>query len=223
MPRTRARHALRPMGGLALAAGLFLMLLLVWASMRAGLDQRIDDRLLLALRRTGRPDLAAAPARFAIFMHDVTVLGGGRLLTLLVIGAVGLFVVRRAAGSALVLVLAAYSGSRLVNVMKAAVRRVRPDLVTHLVSEDTFSFPSAHAANSALVFLTIAALATRHEADGTTRRYAMAVAIIMTLLIGVSRVYLGVHWPSDVLAGWCFGAGWATLWLVVAERLLPSR
>lgn len=217
-----ARDALPPLGGLALAAGLFLLVLLVWGSVRAGLDRGIDDRILLFFRQPGRPDLSAAPPWFDILMRDVTVLGGGRVLTLLVTGAAGLFIVRRSAGSALLLAAAAYSGSTVVNVIKGLVRRVRPDIVTQFVTERTFSFPSAHAANSSLVFLTIAALATRLEADIATRRYTMAVAIMTTLLVGTSRVYLGVHWPTDVAAGWCFGAGWAALWLIVAERLLPA-
>lgn len=221
--RGRGSDAPLPLGGLALAAGLLMLALLVWGSVRAGLDSGIDDRILLFFRQPGHPDLSAAPRSFDILMRDVTVLGGGRVLTLLLSGAVGLFLVRRAAASALLLAVAAYTGSTIVNIIKQQVGRVRPDIVTQLVTERTFSFPSAHAANSSIVFLTLAALATRLEADANTRRYAMAVAIVMTLLVGTSRVYLGVHWPTDVLAGWCFGAGWAALWLAIAERVLPSH
>jgi undecaprenyl-diphosphatase len=82
------------------------------------------------------------------------------------------------------------------------------------------SFPSGHAANSALVYLTIAALLTSIERDARARAYIVVTAIALTLCIGLSRLYLGVHWPSDVAAGWALGAGWAVLWRIASARFI---
>jgi undecaprenyl-diphosphatase len=96
------------------------------------------------------------------------------------------------------------------------MERPRPELVSHLVEVQTSSFPSGHATLSAVVYLTIGALLAREQKSRRTRLYVMTVAILMALLIGCSRVYLGVHWPTDVLAGWAIGSGWAMLCWIAA-------
>jgi undecaprenyl-diphosphatase len=90
--------------------------------------------------------------------------------------------------------------------------------VPHLVDVTSTSFPSGHATDSALVYLTLAALLARTVPERVLRLYLIGIAILLTLLIGSSRVYLGVHWPSDVVAGWTLGAAWA-----LASSLLYSR
>ena len=107
--------------------------------------------------------------------------------------------------------------------LKLFFARPRPDIVTHLVNTYSTSFPSGHAMNSAIVYLTLGALLARAEGDRTVRIYLMAVPLLLTLLIGFSRIYLGVHWPSDVLAGWCVGATWAILCSWVARTLQRRR
>ena len=120
-------------------------------------------------------------------------------------------------------IFASLTGGAILSVaLKAIFVRARPDLVPHLVVVDTSSFPSGHAMNSAIVFLTLGALLTRTQKDRAVRVYLIAVSILLTLLVGISRVYLGVHWPTDVIAGWIVGAAWATLCLTVA-RLLQER
>ncbi|TIX02284.1 MAG: phosphatase PAP2 family protein, partial [Mesorhizobium sp.] len=102
------------------------------------------------------------------------------------------------------------------------IDRPRPELVSHLVSETSLSFPSGHAMLSAVTYLTLGSLASRFLNGQTTKIYVLSLAVLTTLLVGISRVYLGVHWPSDVLAGWCAGFAWAMLcWL--AARLLQRR
>jgi len=101
-------------------------------------------------------------------------------------------------------------------VLKDIMDRPRPDLVSHLVDVQTSSFPSGHATLSAVVYLTIGALLAREQPSRGLRFYVMAVAILATMLIGCSRVYLGVHWPTDVLAGWAIGSAWAMLWWIAA-------
>ncbi len=97
--------------------------------------------------------------------------------------------------------------------------RPRPDLVSHLAEVQSASFPSGHAMVSAVAYLTIGTLLARAHKKRSTKIIVMTYAIILTLLIGISRVYLGVHWPTDVLAGWALGAAWAALWWLLAWQL----
>ena len=101
--------------------------------------------------------------------------------------------------------------------------RARPELVQHLVEVTNASFPSGHAMNSAITYLTLGALLARTEKSTAIRIYLIALAILLTLTIGFSRVYLGVHWPSDVIAGWCLGGAWAVLCSLAARTLQRRR
>ncbi|HEX8365674.1 MAG TPA: phosphatase PAP2 family protein [Allosphingosinicella sp.] len=109
--------------------------------------------------------------------------------------------------------------------LKALFMRPRPDVVAHLVDVTSTSFPSGHATNSAVVYLTLGALLARTQTSRRVRAYLMAVAIALTLTltVGFSRVYLGVHWPTDVVAGWCVGAAWATSCGLLARFLQRRR
>lgn len=129
--------------------------------------------------------------------------------------------IRRPA-TALFVFVAVAGGQVLSSLLKFEVDRPRPDLVSHLVNETSFSFPSGHAMLSAITYLTLGSLAARFLPDRATKVFLLALAVLVTVLVGTSRVYLGVHWPSDVLAGWCAGFAWAMLcWL--AARLLQRH
>jgi membrane-associated phospholipid phosphatase len=143
---------------------------------------------------------------------NLTALGSVTVLTVVTIAAVGLLLVQRLWLTALATAAACWSGGWAVTLVKNEVSRQRPTLVPHWVDVHNASFPSGHAAGSALVYLTIAALATQVLRDAAARRYVLALAILLVGAIGISRVVLGVHWPSDVLAGWCFGTLWALAW-----------
>jgi undecaprenyl-diphosphatase len=104
-------------------------------------------------------------------------------------------------------------------VLKAAFERPRPDLVPHGSYVSTASFPSGHSMMAAVVYLTLGALLARVEPDRRVKVFILTAAVLLALLVGVSRVYLGVHWPTDVLAGWTVGAGWALLFWLVARAL----
>jgi undecaprenyl-diphosphatase len=210
------------LGGLAVAALLLFVMLKLGSELLEGEGAAFDRAILLVLRVPGHPDLPVGPLWLRVVMRDITGLGGGTQLTLLVLTAAGLLIARQAIRTALLLVVATASGGFLVALLKDRFGRPRPTLVDHLVEVHSASFPSGHAANSAIVFLTIATLVARVETTRRERIYTLAIAMLLTLLVGISRVYLGVHWPSDVLAGWLLGAGWAALWWVVANALPAS-
>ena len=179
-----------------------------------------DRAILLGLRQWGGPPWLREAAR------DVTALGSGTVLTCVVLAAAGLFLVRRHPLAALALVAASWSGSVAVSLLKAQVGRARPTVVEHWAVVDNASFPSGHAASSAVIYLTLAALASLETRNRAARAYLMALAILLVGAIGISRVYLGVHWPSDVLAGWSFGTLWAIGWwraTAAARASLPGR
>ena len=103
----------------------------------------------------------------------------------------------------------------LETMLKLGFARPRPELVSHLVDVTSFSFPSGHATMATITYLTLGVLLARVQERRRMKLYLLAVAILVALIVGISRVYLGVHWPTDVLAGWCVGAAWAlACWLV---------
>ncbi|MEH3102202.1 phosphatase PAP2 family protein [Sphingomonas adhaesiva] len=137
----------------------------------------------------------------------------------------GLLLVRRLWLTAALVVAATVSGSLLAAQAKFFFHRTRPRAGRSPRPRHRLSFPSGHATNSAIVFLTLAGLLVQVERGRGARTYTMAVAVLLVGAIGVSRVYLGVHWPSDVVAGWCAGTGWAALWwwLGAQARVLLAR
>lgn len=178
-----------------------------------------DRWLMTGLRDPANPGEPIGPVWFKQVMVDLTALGGGPFLTFLTIAAAGFLLAARKWGMAVFVVLAIAGGGLAGNVLKWIFVRARPDLVPHLVSVDSASFPSAHAMNSAVTFLTLGVLLSRTQQDRRVKAYLLGLAIFLTLIVGFSRVYLGVHWPTDVIAGWAVGAAWAILCSLVAARL----
>ena len=134
--------------------------------------------------------------------------------SLLTVAAVGFLLLTRERAAAVLTIAAVVGGALLSMALKSGFDRPRPDLVPHAVEVTSASFPSGHAMLSAVTYLTLGALLTRVQPQRRVKAYLLTVAVVLTVLIGVSRVYLGVHWPTDVLAGWCIGSAWAMLcWL----------
>lgn len=181
-----------------------------------------DTEILLAFRQAGHPEVPLGPLWLQGAMRDITSLGSSAVLVLIVAAVIVYLLLIRKAGTALFILVAVAGGQALSSLLKAGVDRPRPDLVSHLANETSLSFPSGHAMVSAVTYLTLGSLAARFLPGRTTKIFVLCLAVLTTLLVGVSRVYLGVHWPSDVLAGWCAGFAWAMLcWL--AARLLQRR
>ena len=174
-----------------------------------GGTRAFDERTLLALRTPGNLADPIGPKWVEEMMRDFTALGSTGVLALMVLAVGGFLVMMRKAHAAFTVLVAVVSGVLLSQTMKWAYARPRPELVPHSAEVYTASFPGGHAMMSAVVYLTLGALLARTQSDRGAKVYILAVAMILTVLVGVSRVYLGVHWPTDVLAGWALGGRWA--------------
>ncbi|HEX2138702.1 MAG TPA: phosphatase PAP2 family protein [Woeseiaceae bacterium] len=183
----------------------------------------VDESLLLALRTASDPDDPLGPAWVEEMARDFTALGGTGVLTLITGAALGYLLLAGRRRTAL-LTLAAVAGGLLIStLLKAGFDRPRPDLVPHESVVYTASFPSGHSMMAAVTYLTLAAILTRVLATPLLKAWALLVAGFLTLLVGVSRVYLGVHWPTDVPGGWAAGAAWAALCWLGARQLQRRR
>ena len=215
---TRAAVRLEPvaLSAVVLAAGLLLIFVRLANVVGNAGTPAFDEWLIVVLRTPGNLADPVGPRWLEEMMRDFTALGSTGVLTVLVLAVAGFLAMTRK-GHAAVLVLLSVAGGVLVSqTMKWAYARPRPDLVPHSAEVFTASFPSGHSMMSAVVYLTLGALLARTQANRAVKIYILAVAVIVTVLVGVSRVYLGVHWPTDVLAGWALGAAWAlTCWLVM--------
>lgn len=151
--------------------------------------------------------------------RDITAMGSFAVLGILLFSIVSFLFLSGRRNAAWVMLVAVIGGVALNSLLKLGFARPRPDLVAPTARIFTPSFPSGHAALSAITYLTIAALLSRTTPSRKLRFYVMGLAIVLTVMVGVSRVYLGVHYPTDVLAGWCIGAAWALMCWVAMTRL----
>ena len=181
-----------------------------------------DTHIILMLRNPADLSDPLGPAWVEELARDFTALGGIAILTFLVLAVAGFLWLRRQRRSAWFLLLSVATGIVLSQLLKSAFDRPRPDLVPHGSYVYTASFPSGHSMMAAIVYLTLAALLARTLTSWALKAYVMLLAIAAILMVGISRVYLGVHWPTDVLAGWIVGAAWALFCALIA-RVLEKR
>jgi len=179
-----------------------------------GDTRRFDLGVLQALRAPGDPQVLVGPKWLHIAATDVTALGSVTVLGLFVLMALALLLSLRRWSEALVVLVGAVGGVEISQALKHLFLRERPDLAYRAVEAANPSFPSGHAMLSAVVFLTLGTLAARFAPRRRVKVLALGSAVLLSLLVGASRIYLGVHWTSDVLAGWSMGAAWAmACWL----------
>jgi undecaprenyl-diphosphatase len=201
---------------LILAAGVLFAFAKIADAVGDGGTRAFDEWLLVALRSPGNLADPIGPKWFEEMMRDFTAMGSTGVLTLMVITIAGFLTMTRKGHAALFVLASVIGGVLISQSMKWAYARPRPELVPHGAEVYTASFPSGHSMMAAVVYLTLGALLARTLADRAVKVYVLAVAVFATILVGVSRVYLGVHWPTDVLAGWTLGAAWALIcWLVM--------
>jgi len=151
--------------------------------------------------------------------RDLTALGGVTVLTLVTAAVTGFLYIARKHGAAILVLVAVLGGLLIGSTFKHFVHRDRPPREFQEAYVFTKSFPSGHSMLSAVTYLTLGALLAQVVGNPWLRVYIIAVAMFVTFLVGLSRVYLGVHWPTDVLAGWTAGLVWSLLCLLVARKL----
>lgn len=177
---------------------------------------RLDDAILMAFRTAGNAADPIGPPWVEELGRDVTALGSFAFLGFLFAATVGYLLLIGARGLALLMTASVIGGVVVSTALKMGFDRARPDL-PHAARVFTASFPSGHATLSAVTFLTLGALLTQITEDWRVRAYFIGLAIFLTIAVGISRLYLGVHYPSDVLAGWSVGTAWAVMcWTTAA-------
>ena len=197
-----------------LLSGVFVFLCLAHY---AGLGEvhELDRRILLLFRNATDTGDPIGPEWFEELVRDFTALGGHGALTFLTLAVAGGLALAKKGRTAVALVAAIAGGFTLSLGLKALFQRARPDLVPHGAFVASSSFPSAHSMLSMVAYLTLGAVLARVQSTRIFKVYVVALVGILTLLIGLSRIYLGLHWPSDVVAGWSAGVVWAmAVWLV---------
>ena len=219
-PRDRTELTLL-IGGVA-----FLLLLVIFNKLASevleGDTQSFDKKILLAFRDPADLSRPIGPRWLVSGALDITALGSATVLGLTVFTVAGFLLLQGLWRRALFVTVASFGGWFINGALKQLFQRPRPDIVPHLREVMTMSFPSGHALQSAVVYLTLGALSMHIAKRRLTKLYCMAVAMLATALVGASRVYLGVHYPTDVLAGWLIGLSWALLcWMV--ERALERQ
>lgn len=182
-----------------------------------------DQKILLAMREANDPAEPIGPEWMEETGRDITALGGFTILTGLTAASMGLMFMVGRPRLAILTFVAITSGMMMSHGLKSFFDRPRPDLVPHGVLVTSASFPSGHAMMSAVVYLTLGVLLARTQPLLRLRLYIIALSVMVTLMVGVSRVYLGVHWPTDVLAGWAVGGIWALTFGLIALKVSPRR
>lgn len=180
-----------------------------------GSTQDFDQVVVHSLRDTEDLSKPIGPFWVKAFFSDITALGGGVVLSFLsLILAVYFFLIKNYRSLVLVLI-AAMGGGAIGFLLKEVFMRPRPDIIIRLTEATSYSFPSGHSMMSAVVYLSLAAILSRNLVQLKLRVFVISVALFLTFFIGVSRIYLGVHYPTDVLGGWSAGLAWASLcWFV---------
>lgn len=208
------RIELRTLIVLGAVAGCLWVFIAIAEEVMEGETHVFDKTLLLALRNPANLADPLGPAWLEELARDVTAFGGVGILAAITLTVAGFLWLQGRKRSMWVVLASVGSGQVLSSLAKLGFDRPRPDLVPHGMVTYTTSFPSGHSMMSAVTYLTLAVMLARMQPTAALRTYVVAVAIVLVVAIGVSRVYLGVHWPTDVLAGWTAGAGWAlACWL----------
>ena len=206
-------------------AGVLLVVVGTWGFVELADDvgegetQRVDEWVLLKLRQPGNLEDPIGPRWLHEAGRDITGLGGITVLSLVTLAVAGYLHMVRKYHALWFVILATATGLLVSTALKYTIARDRPDIVPHLSHVYTSSFPSGHAFLSAVVYLTLGSLLARLVPQYSVKIYLLSVALFLTFIVGISRVYMGVHYPTDVLAGWTAGLVWAILCWLLARWL----
>jgi undecaprenyl-diphosphatase len=213
----------------AAICGSILIFVGVTDVVRDGELYETEIRWMRDLRSAENPSRAIGPLWLEHWSRDITSLGSGAVLTLVTLLVVGYLLIEHSYASAVLLLVSAGGGTALTTSLKGFFNRDRPNVVPHLTDAFFQSYPSGHAMMSTVVYLTVAVLLARTMKRRRSKIYCVCAALLLSFLVGLSRVYLGVHYPTDVLAGWAGGIGWALLcwltayWLEKRGKVEPER
>lgn len=219
MPRLFASPGRSQRPRAPLLAGGAIFLLCVWGFFEIAEDypegkyHRFDTMVLRGLRTAEHPAVPRGPLWLKDTMRDVSALGSAAVLIILVSGLAGYLLLQGRKASALAVALASAGGAALNVLLKSLSARPRPDIVPHLTEVTSSSFPSGHSMLSAIIYLSAGAMLARHSTSRAIEVYVLVLAAGLTFAVGFSRIYLGVHYPTDVLAGWIAGIVWTLLCL----------
>jgi undecaprenyl-diphosphatase len=207
-----------------LVCGLALWgLIYLGGEMREGETLGFDRDLMMALRAPGRPHAPIGPPWLPDAMRDVTALGSTALITLATLTASAALLYRKRWGRALVLLLVVVLANASDDLLKVFYNRARPDFAVAGLYIRSQSFPSGHSTASAALWLSLATIAASFEARTDAKVFWFVTAVLAILAVGFSRVYLGAHWPTDVVAGWVLGAMWALIGWAAWNWLSPRQ
>ncbi len=209
------RKEIGALAALLVIAGLILVFGYLAEEVLEGDTSKFDTNILMAFRTSGNPADPLGPPWLEEMGRDVTALGSFAFLGFLSAAVVGYLLLIRKRAAAALMTASVLGGVLISTLLKLSFDRARPE-VPHTARVFTASFPSGHATLSAITFLTLGALLTRIETDRRVKAYFMGLAVFLTIMVGLSRLYLGLHYPTDVLAGWCVGAAWAMVCWIVA-------
>jgi undecaprenyl-diphosphatase len=200
----------------AVPAAVLLAFATLGRAVGAGSTRTFDEAIILAMRTPGNTAVPVGPLWFQEMVRDFTALGSTGVLTFMVLAIAGFLAMTRKGQSALFVLLSVCGGVLISETMKWLYDRARPDVVPHGAEVYSASFPSGHSMMSAVVYLTLGALVAHTQTNRGVKRYILTLAVLLAVLVGLSRIYLGVHWPTDVLAGWALGGAWALVcWFVM--------
>jgi undecaprenyl-diphosphatase len=202
----------------ALAGGL-LAFVAIAVAVREHATQAVDLRLLLAARTPGDVTDPIGPPWLDHGVRDVTALGSAVVITTVTVVASLYFLVRRQRRAAALMAVGVAAGALLCGVLKLAFMRPQPGLVPYVIPVDSTSFPSGHSMMAVVTYFILAGLIARIHPAPRMKRLLMGSAGIVSLLVGLSRIFLATHWPTDVLGGWALGISWTAACWLVATRL----
>lgn len=200
-----------------------LVFILVAKEVTQGDAQKFDDLILNTLRNNGIQKSPIGPAWFSGLMTDITALGGATVIFMITSTVFFYLLIQKKYEFMWLILIATIGGALLSFGLKELFARERPPLVFHLLTVKSMSFPSGHAMMSSVVYLTQGALLAKVQSNKNLKGYILLVAVMLVFLIGISRIYLGVHYPTDVLAGWSVGLAWASLCWLAAKYLQRKR
>jgi undecaprenyl-diphosphatase len=208
---------------LGILTGALVLFLRLADEVAEGGTRAFDFAVLRAFRDPADPSRPVGAPWLQDMARDFTALGSTGVLSFLTLAAIIALLLARQHRAALTAAVAIGTGTILSSQLKHAFERARPDWAAHAPYIDSYSFPSGHAMMSAIVFLTLGALLAQRRKERRLKLFVMGTAILLALVVGVTRIYLGVHWPTDVIAGWTAGSFWALLCWFIADRLQQNR